>query len=57
MTEGADGHVQAPPHGGDQIGWRIPAVPTADGQTFWGYSSVPEAGCRWWYGLPLEAPP
>lgn len=37
----------------DAIGWRVPAVPTEDGATFWGYSSVPDDGCRWWYGLPL----
>ena len=36
----------------DQIGWLIPAVPTEDGATFWGYSSVPPAGCTWWRGLP-----
>lgn len=40
---------------GDQIGWRIPAVPTADGETFWGYTSVPEDGVQWWFSLPLEA--
>lgn len=41
-------------HGGrtDQIGWRIPAVPTIEGDTFWGYSSVPQAGCDWWANLP-----
>ena len=39
----------------DQIGWLVPAVPTAEGDTFWGYTSVPEDGCRWWYGLPLRA--
>jgi hypothetical protein len=38
--------------GSDQIGSRVPAVPTADGATFWGYSSVPEAACRWWRALP-----
>ncbi len=40
--------------GGDQIGWRIPAVPTTDGRTYWGYSSVPEDGVRWWKSLPLS---
>ena len=40
--------------GGDQIGWRVPAVPTEDGKTYWGYTSVPEAGCNWWYSLPLR---
>jgi len=40
--------------GGDQIGWRIPAVPTEDGQTYWGYTSVPKEGCDWWNALPLR---
>ncbi len=39
--------------GGDQIGWRVPAVPTEDGNGFWGYSSVPERGVAWWNRLPL----
>lgn len=39
---------------GDQIGWRIPAVPTADGSTFWGYTSVPADGVSWWKRLPLR---
>lgn len=38
---------------GDQIGWRIPAVPTADGRTYWGYTSVPSEGVAWWFRLPL----
>lgn len=41
--------------GGDQIGWRIPAVPTEDGDTYWGYSSVPAEGVAWWDALPLVA--
>lgn len=40
--------------GGDQIGWRIPAVPTEDGETYWGYTSVPQRGCDWWNRLPLR---
>jgi hypothetical protein len=39
----------------DQIGWLVAAVPTEDGSTFWGYTSVPDAGCVWWRGLPLRA--
>lgn len=38
----------------DQIGWMIPAVPTEDGATYWGYGSVPQAGCDWWRRLPVE---
>ena len=36
----------------DQIGWRIPAVPTKDNDTYWGYTSVPEDGVQWWKRLP-----
>lgn len=36
----------------DQIGGMVPAVPTEDGETYWGYTSVPEEGCVWWHGLP-----
>jgi hypothetical protein len=38
----------------DQIGWRVPAVPTEDGTTFWGYTSVPAAGVKWWKELPTR---
>ena len=31
------------------IGDRIPAVPFED--TFWGYTSIPEEGLRWWISL------
>ena len=36
----------------DQIGWLIPAVPTAENDTYWGYTSVPQRGCDWWARLP-----
>ena len=39
----------------DQIGNLVPAIPTEDGETFWGYSSVPQDGCEWWYRLPYAA--
>jgi len=35
----------------DQIGWLIPAVPTSEGDSFWGYTSVPQDGCDWWRKL------
>jgi hypothetical protein len=38
--------------GGDQIGWSVPAAPTPDGSTFWGYSSAPMAAVDWWRALP-----
>lgn len=36
----------------DQIGWRVPAVPTEENDTFWGYTSVPQSGCNWRARLP-----
>lgn len=36
----------------DQIGGWLPAVPTEDGSTYWGYTSVPDEGCKWWRDLP-----
>jgi hypothetical protein len=42
-------------HRSDQIGGLGPAVPTPEGDTFWGYSSVPNAGARWWRCLPNMA--
>lgn len=41
------------PGGSDQIGWLVPAVP-AGGGTFWGYTSVPDDGVKWWNDLPLR---
>lgn len=38
----------------DQIGWRVPAVPTKEGDNFWGYTSVPNEACAWWDALPLD---
>lgn len=36
------------------IGWLVAAVPTEDGTTYWGYTSVPEDGVQWWNNLPKE---
>lgn len=36
----------------DQIGWMVPAVPDEEGAGYWGYTSVPQAGCDWWKNLP-----
>lgn len=38
------------------IGWRVPAVPTQDGETYWGYTSCPEEGVQWWRSLPIHSP-
>lgn len=40
----------------DQIGMRMPAVPTVEGDTYWGYTSVPQEGVRWWKNLPNRPP-
>jgi hypothetical protein len=49
----------------DSLGWLVPAVPTElpnadgdipEGETFWGYTSVPGWGCKWWWELPPEIP-
>jgi hypothetical protein len=39
----------------DTIGDLLPAVPVGD--TFWGYSSVPQEGCDWWNALPDKPDP
>lgn len=48
-----------PKHRSDQLddvvgktGSLVPAVPTIDCDTYWGYSAVPVAGCAWWRALP-----
>lgn len=40
----------------DQVGGMAPAVPTADGETYWGYTSVPDDGVAWWKRLPTRLP-
>lgn len=37
----------------DQIGGFIPAVPTLENDTYWGYTSLPTVGYNWWRSLPL----
>ncbi len=39
----------------DQIGWRVPAVPTEENDTYWGYTSVPTPGVEWWCRLPTTS--
>ncbi len=39
----------------DQIGWYVPAVPDEEGVGYWGYTSVPDAGVKWWRKLPTLA--
>lgn len=47
-----DAEGKLPDRRTNQIGALIPAVPTEDGSTFCGYSSVPEIAVRWWKGIP-----
>lgn len=54
-TIGADGKHESEYGRRDQIGWMVPAVPTFHG-SFWGYTSVPAAGCLWWCSLPTSRP-
>lgn len=34
------------------IDWFVPAIPTAEGGSYWGYTSVPQEGLLWWQRLP-----
>ena len=38
----------------DQLLFGVPATPTKEGDTFWGYTSVPQDGIEWWTRLPLR---
>ena len=38
----------------DSIGWRCPAVPCVEGDSYWGYTSVPQPGVDWWKALPTR---
>jgi hypothetical protein len=38
----------------DQLGGLMPAVPTENGDTYWGYTSTPDEGCRWWKSLDSQ---
>lgn len=41
-------HVQS-----DQIGNLVPAIPSEDGSTCWGYSNASAEACQWWWSLPF----
>jgi hypothetical protein len=36
----------------EELGSMLPAVPTEDESTYWGYTSVPQEGVLWWRNLP-----
>lgn len=39
-------------HHGCQLGNLLPAIPTEDGTTYWGFTSAPHASVCWWRALP-----
>lgn len=41
-------YVATEPH---SIGWLVAAVPDVEGVGFWGYTSVPDDGVKWWDSL------
>lgn len=38
----------------DKIGDYVPAVPIQEGDGYWGYTSVPYEGVKWWKRLPTK---
>lgn len=38
----------------DQFFDWVPAVPTKEGNAYWGYTSVPDEGVAWWRSLPSK---
>ncbi len=38
----------------DGIGWCVPAIPTAEGDAFWGYGKKLPAAVAWWRALPTR---
>lgn len=51
-TDGRRAHPDFTGARSDQIGSYIPAVPTEDASTCWGYTSVPYIAIEWWKRLP-----
>lgn len=47
-----DGFIESRWGPTDQIGGMMPAALTAEGDTFWGYTSVPPDRVKWWRELP-----
>lgn len=45
-------HRRADLESSDRIGEYVPAVPSEDNRTWWGYSSVPKRAVSWWKRLP-----
>jgi len=39
------------------IEWWVAAIPDEEGNGYWGYTSVPEVGVRWWNQLPTRISP
>lgn len=36
----------------EELGSMLPAVPTEEEDSYWGYTSIPTAGVAWWRNLP-----
>jgi hypothetical protein len=63
-TIDADGLIKTDIGHSNQIGQsspdspgRVPAVPTADGSTYWGYPKIPDKALAWWRRLPTQPIP
>lgn len=49
-----EGKIKTPYGESDQIGCLVPAIPDEEGEGYWGYTSVPQAGVLWWKRLSLK---
>lgn len=50
----AEGYIDSRYGKTDQIDGLVPAVPTIEKDTFWGYTSVPPDRVKWWRELPTR---
>lgn len=57
LNAGADGMFETKYGRTDQVDMHIPAVPTPDNRSYWGYTSVPDEGVNWWKLLETYAKP
>lgn len=48
-------HVDPDGYRSNQIGYMVPAVPTEENDSYWGYLATPESGWLWWERLPSLA--
>ncbi len=50
-----DGDATVSNHRLHSIGWNVAAIPTVEGDTYWGYTSSPQDAVDWWDRLPFHA--